>query len=195
MRKFNLKVLILLSLGHMTVDLYQGALPAILPFLKENLGLTYTMAGVIMIVASFTSSLLQPVFGMVADKEEQAFLLPFGVMTAGLGYSLLSLPSSYAGVLLLVIVGGLGVSAYHPEGFKTAAFFTGEKRGHRHVRLLRRRKPRLCPRSYPGDVDHLPFRILETSGHFVIVAFLVTAAILIARKAIASAGRQGPRGA
>jgi MFS transporter, FSR family, fosmidomycin resistance protein len=183
MRKFNLKVLILLSLGHMTVDLYQGALPAILPFLKDKLGLTYTMAGVIMIVASFTSSLLQPVFGMVADKEERAFLLPLGVMTAGLGYSLLSLPSSYTGVIVLVIIGGLGVSAYHPEGFKTAAFFTGEKAA-----------TGMSVFSVGGNLGFAlgPILAMWTISRFgfsklpaiVVVAFLVTAAVLIARKAI-----------
>jgi hypothetical protein len=33
----------------------------------------------------------------------------------------------YSGVLLLVIVSGLGVAAYHPEGYITAYFFTGER--------------------------------------------------------------------
>jgi MFS transporter, FSR family, fosmidomycin resistance protein len=127
MRRFNLRVLLLLSLGHMTVDLYQGALPAILPFLKDKLSLSYTMAGVILIVANFTSSLCQPIFGMLSDREEKPLLLPLGVLAAGIGYSLLSLPSHSLGVFALVILGGLGVSAYHPEGFKTAASFTGDR--------------------------------------------------------------------
>jgi FSR family fosmidomycin resistance protein-like MFS transporter len=45
MSKFNLKILMVLSLGHLVTDIYQSALPAILPFLKENLSLSYTMAG------------------------------------------------------------------------------------------------------------------------------------------------------
>lgn len=127
MQKFNLKVLLLLSAGHMTVDIYQGALPAILPFLKENLSLSYTMTGFIMIVANFTSSILQPLFGLLSDKKEKAFLLPLGTIAAGLGYSLLSLPAHYFPVLVLVTISGLGVAAYHPEGYKTASFFTGDK--------------------------------------------------------------------
>jgi MFS transporter, FSR family, fosmidomycin resistance protein len=127
MRKFNLRVLLLLALGHLTVDLYQGSLPAILPFLKENLSLTYTSAGAILIVANFTSSLLQPLFGLLSDKKEKAFLLPAGAFLAGAGYSMISVPSHILPILFLVVIGGLGVSAYHPEGFKTAAFFTGER--------------------------------------------------------------------
>lgn len=85
------------------------------------------MTGVVLIVSNFTSSLLQPLFGMISDKKEKSFLLPAGAFAAGVGYSLVSVPSGFLPILLLVFAGGLGVSAYHPEGFKTAAFFTGER--------------------------------------------------------------------
>ncbi len=128
MSKFNLKILLVLSLGHLVTDIYQSALPTILPFLKENLSLSYTMAGVILMASNFTSSLIQPLFGFLSDKQEKAFLLPLGCLCAGAGFSLLSFPSSYALILMLVIVSGFGIASYHPEGYKTAHFFTGEKR-------------------------------------------------------------------
>jgi MFS transporter, FSR family, fosmidomycin resistance protein len=128
MSKFNLKILLILSLGHLVTDIYQSALPAILPFLKENLSLSYTMAGVILMAANFTSSLIQPLFGFLSDRQEKAFLLPLGCLCAGIGFSLLSFPSDYVLVLMLVIVSGFGIASYHPEGYKTAHFFTGEKR-------------------------------------------------------------------
>ncbi len=127
MGKFNLKVLVILSLGHLVVDIYQGALPATLPFLKEKLSLTYTMTGLIMMVANFTSSLLQPLLGFYSDKKARAILLPIGLFCAGIGFSLLSIPTSYVLILMLVTISGLGIASYHPEGYKTAHFFTGEK--------------------------------------------------------------------
>ena len=127
MGRFNLKVLLILSLGHMVTDIYQGALPATLPFLKEKLGLTYTMTGVILMIANFTSSILQPLFGFYSDKKEKAALLPIGLLAAGVGYALLAMPTNYYVVLFLVVISGLGVAAYHPEGYKTAHFFTGER--------------------------------------------------------------------
>ena len=127
MTKFSLKVLLLLSCGHMVVDTYQGALPAILPFLKENLGLSYTVTGMILIVGNMTSSVVQPLFGFLSDKKEKAFLLPMGALLAGAGFSLLPATQSYLVILLLVAVSGLGIASYHPEGFKTARFFTGER--------------------------------------------------------------------
>ena len=126
-RKFNLKVLIILSLGHLITDIYQGALPVVLPFLKDKLSLTYTMTGMILMTSNFTSSVLQPLFGFYSDKKEKAILLPLGVFCAGFGFSLIALPSSFIPVLCLVTLSGLGIAAYHPEGYKTAHFFTGER--------------------------------------------------------------------
>jgi MFS transporter, FSR family, fosmidomycin resistance protein len=124
---FNLRVLLVLSLGHLVVDIYQGALPAILPFLKVKLSLSYTMTGVIMMAANVTSSVIQPLFGYLSDKKEKAFLLPLGCLFAGIGFALLSVPDNYLLVLLLVTISGLGVASFHPEGYKTAHFFTGDK--------------------------------------------------------------------
>lgn len=125
--KFDIKVLLLLSLGHLVTDIYQGALPAILPFLKDHLDITYTAAGVILMTANFTSSLIQPVFGYLSDKKEKAFLLPLGCLLAGAGLALVPLSPVYGWTLLLVIISGLGIASYHPEGYKTASYFTGER--------------------------------------------------------------------
>ena len=37
------------------------------------------------------------------------------------------MPDNYLLVLFLVVLSGLGVAAFHPEGYKTAHFFTGDK--------------------------------------------------------------------
>ena len=55
MAGMNKKALALLGLGHLMVDLNTGALPALLPFLKTTFGLSYTMLGVLVLVAKITS--------------------------------------------------------------------------------------------------------------------------------------------
>lgn len=124
---FNLKILLVLSFGHLATDICQSALPAILPFLQTKLLLSYTMLGTILLASNITSSVIQPLFGYMSDQKEKAFFLPFGCVCAGLGLSFVSMPDHYVLVLLLVIVSGLGIASYHPEGFKTARFFTGDK--------------------------------------------------------------------
>lgn len=124
----NLKILFLLSLTHLITDLNQGAIPALLPFLKEALGLSYTAAGMVLLASNLTSSVIQPIFGYFSDRRPKVWLIPLGVMVAGLGVGFSGLSPNYGILLLLVIFGGLGVAAFHPEGFKTAHFFIGQKK-------------------------------------------------------------------
>jgi MFS transporter, FSR family, fosmidomycin resistance protein len=124
----NTKALALLGLGHMMVDLNTGALPALLPFLKTTLDLSYTMIGTLVLVASLSSSLIQPIFGYLSDRSARPWLLPFGVFAATAGMAAIGLASSYSLILLLVCVSGIGIASYHPEAYKTAYLATGEKK-------------------------------------------------------------------
>lgn len=119
--------MLFLALGHLVTDIYQGSLPAILPFLKTHLSLSYAYTGVILMTANFTSSILQPWFGYLSDRREKLFLLPLGCLAAGVGLSLLPLSGHYGLTLVLVAISGLGVASYHPEAYKTAYFFTGPR--------------------------------------------------------------------
>jgi MFS transporter, FSR family, fosmidomycin resistance protein len=124
----NLKVLLLLGLAHMVTDVTQGAIPALLPFMKEALGLSYTAAGAVILISNLTSSIIQPIFGYFSDRRPKVWLIPIGVFLAALGLSLLGLAPNYPILLFLVIICGMGVASFHPEGFKTAHFFIGQKK-------------------------------------------------------------------
>jgi FSR family fosmidomycin resistance protein-like MFS transporter len=124
----NKKALALLSFGHLVTDLNQGALPALLPFFKEALNLSYTMAGTILLFGNLTSSVIQPAFGYFSDRHPKGWLLPLAPFIACLGLSITGLLPNYFLLLICVMVSGLGVASFHPEGFKTAHFFTGEKK-------------------------------------------------------------------
>ena len=124
----NYKLLGLLALGHLVIDTNQGSLPALLPYLKTALGLTYTATGVIVLMANITSSLIQPLFGFLADKTARRWLLPLSVFLSSLGVALSGVAPSYYAVLALVMISGFGVAAYHPEGYRTATQVAGERK-------------------------------------------------------------------
>ncbi len=128
MQGMNKKVLALLGLGHLVVDMNTGALPALLPFLKNAFGLSYTMIGTLVLVANLSSSLIQPVFGHLSDRSARAWLLPFGVVAATCGMATVGLAPSYAVLLLLMFISGIGIASYHPEAYKSAYLATGEKK-------------------------------------------------------------------
>jgi FSR family fosmidomycin resistance protein-like MFS transporter len=117
-----------LSSGHCATDFANGALPALLPFLVDRFGLSYTLAALVMLASAASSSLVQPLFGAWSDRRGAIWLLPAGVAVAGIGIALAAAAPAYWLVLLLVVVSGLGVAAYHPEGSKFAAFASGHKR-------------------------------------------------------------------
>ena len=124
----DLRLLGLLALGHLVIDTNQGSLPALLPFLKAALDLSYTATGVIVLMANITSSLIQPLFGYLADQMARRWLLPLSVLLSSLGIALTGLAPSYAVVLALVVVTGFGVAAFHPEGYRTATAVAGDRK-------------------------------------------------------------------
>jgi MFS transporter, FSR family, fosmidomycin resistance protein len=122
------RAMALLSSGHMATDFANGALPALLPFLKERFSLSYTAVGGIVLASQASSSLTQPLFGLWSDRRGAMWLLPAGVALAGVGISLAADAPSYGLVVLLVLVSGFGSAAFHPEGSKFAGFVSGRKR-------------------------------------------------------------------
>ncbi len=124
----NTRVLGLLALGHLVVDMNQGALAPLLPFLKGAFGLSYAASGAILLVSSLTSSLVQPIFGYLADRAPRRWLLPWSVALSAMGVALAGLAPSYWALLALVLASGLGVAAYHPEGYRTANQVAGDKK-------------------------------------------------------------------
>jgi FSR family fosmidomycin resistance protein-like MFS transporter len=117
-----------LSSGHLAVDFSNGALPALLPFLVDRFDLSYTLAGVVILASTISSSVIQPVFGLWSDRRGAIWLLPGGVVLAGVGIALAAASPSYALVLAFVVLSGVGVAAYHPEGSKFAAYVSGSRR-------------------------------------------------------------------
>jgi FSR family fosmidomycin resistance protein-like MFS transporter len=120
--------MVTLSGGHLSVDFASGAVPALLPFLTDEFDLSYTAAAALMLAVLVSSSLLQPLFGLWSDRRGAMWLLPGGVLLAGVGTGLGSVASSYALVVVLFFAAGVGIAAYHPEGAKFAAYASGRKR-------------------------------------------------------------------
>src|SRR3954469_10604400 len=117
-----------LAAGHLGTDFANGALPALLPFLKDRFSLSYTLAALLMLASTASSSLIQPLFGLWSDRRGAMWLLPTGVAVAGVGIGVAAAMPSYWLVALLVVISALGVAAFHPEGSKYAAYTSGEKR-------------------------------------------------------------------
>ena len=122
------KHIAILSAGHMATDINQGALPAMLPFFIAAYDLSYTAAASIVFAVNMSSSVIQPLFGLAADRYEKPWLLPCGLMFAGLGLGLSGLFEGYQWLMILGIVSGIGIAAYHPEAARLVNFAAGDRK-------------------------------------------------------------------
>lgn len=117
-----------LWLGHLAADLASGALPAVIVFLKPLLHLSYTKTGAVVLAATVTSALAQPLFGRWSDRHVMTWLLPAGIAASAAGIAVSPLIRTYPVVLVLVSISGLGVGAFHPEAMKLARHASGARR-------------------------------------------------------------------
>ncbi len=117
-----------LSLGHFLIDLCQGVVPALAPFLVEGRHFSIASAAGLVFAISATSSVVQPLFGHLADRLAMAWLLPASILLAGVSLAIGAQAMNYAIVLAAFGLSGLGVAAFHPEAARKANLASGDRR-------------------------------------------------------------------
>jgi MFS transporter, FSR family, fosmidomycin resistance protein len=116
-----------LTSTHVVDDLYQGAVPALLPFLAIERHYSYAGLTGITLAATFLASVVQPGFGALTDRYRNlGWLVAAGVLVAGLGIGLSGLGDNYLITWFAVAASGVGVAAYHPEATRTARGMAGD---------------------------------------------------------------------
>jgi FSR family fosmidomycin resistance protein-like MFS transporter len=117
-----------LSLGHVFTDISQGSVPALLPFLIARDHISIAAASALVLAATISSSVIQPLFGHVSDRVSLPWLMPLGPGLGGLGIALVGFAPNYALTFAAVLLSGLGVAAFHPEGSRFANYVSGPQR-------------------------------------------------------------------
>ena len=118
----------LLAAAHLFDDLNQGVVPALLPFFIAERGFTIAAAAGLVFASNVASSVLQPLFGLLADRRSLPWLVPCGLFLAGAGVALTGLAPTYALVLAAAAVTGIGVAAFHPEAARQVYLSSGKRR-------------------------------------------------------------------
>ena len=117
-----------LSAGHLVADLNQGAVVILVPLVKVGLGLSIGAAALLVTVSTVTSSLVQPAFGVISDRFDVRWMIPLGVVLGAVGTAAAALAPTYPLVVVGVLVGGLGIAAFHPEASRWAGEASGPQR-------------------------------------------------------------------
>lgn len=122
-------VLALVCLAHFLNDLIQSVVPSVMPLIKSNLALTFAEVGILTLVIQVTSSILQPVVGLVVDKKRHPAILSVGMCFTLTGVYLLSRSSDFYTSLVAVALTGCGSAIFHPECVRIAQSAAGAKKG------------------------------------------------------------------
>ena len=111
----------LIAITHGMIDGYVAFLHPLLPRLMTRLGLSIAVAAILVTTLSLASSLLQPLFGYLADRHGRRAFLAAGPLVTGVFLSLIGVAPSVAVLLVLLALGGLGAAAFHPPAASLVA--------------------------------------------------------------------------
>lgn len=119
--------LLLFGFVHLIIDVYNGAVPALIPFLQDKYNLTYAAAGTILAISNVTSSLIQPAFGLLSDFFGGTWIITAGLLLAAAGVAIAGYVSNLAWIMLSVALAGVGVAVFHPQCARMAGRVTSGK--------------------------------------------------------------------
>jgi MFS transporter, FSR family, fosmidomycin resistance protein len=125
----GLLALALFSMGHFSVDMYSSALSVFQPLLGSRLGLSFSQAGWLAGVLVFSSSVTQPLYGYLSDRFQSRLFSALAPAAAAVFLTLVGLATGYAWAMLAVLVGGAGISSFHPQAAARATAAIDRNKG------------------------------------------------------------------
>ena len=122
------RAIALLSVAHLFDDISQGVIPALIPFFVTDKGFSIAAAAGLVLASNASSSVLQPLFGQIADRKSAPWLVPGGLLLAGTGVALTGLAPTYALTLSAAAASGIGIAAFHPEASRQVHAASGRRK-------------------------------------------------------------------
>ena len=115
--------------AHAVDDIYQGLVPACVPYFVLDRHYGYVAASGLTLAATLGAALPQLVVGFAVDRYSLGWMAGAGVSLAGLALGMSGVLPGYALVWMLLFVSGLGVAMFHPAAGKAARYAAMEGAG------------------------------------------------------------------
>jgi FSR family fosmidomycin resistance protein-like MFS transporter len=118
------------SYTHLSHDLCTGLLTALLPLIKESLGLSYLQSGLLLSAYTITSGLSQFAGGWIGDRLRRNIVITVGLGGISLMAVAVGLSPAYYPMLFILVVMGIFAGAYHPSAVSLlSGYYDERKRG------------------------------------------------------------------
>ncbi|MFC1915726.1 MFS transporter [Chloroflexota bacterium] len=100
---------------HLSHDLCIGLFVALLPLIRESLGLSYLQSGLLLSAYTITSGLSQFPGGWIGDRVSRYMVIAIGLGGVGLTTLAIGLSPTYYPMLFILVTMGIFAGAYHPS--------------------------------------------------------------------------------
>lgn len=123
-------VAVAVTAGHFINDAYGAMLTPLTPALQSKYGVSIAAVTLLSSVYSLTSSVLQPLLGILGERFDRRYAAALGPLMTGLGLTLMGFVPWFGALVLLVAVAGFGSGFFHPAGAAYVALSSpAHKRG------------------------------------------------------------------
>jgi FSR family fosmidomycin resistance protein-like MFS transporter len=124
------KTVFFFTYTHFSHDLTTGLLVALLPFIRQDLGLNYLQAGLLVSAYSLTSGFSQLLGGSLTERLGRKNTIALGLGGVGFTTFILGFASSYYVLLTILVAMGIFAGFYHPSAVSTLTNqFESQQRG------------------------------------------------------------------
>jgi len=127
---FYRRALYTFSGAHFLNDLVTtGMVPALVVMYKDAFNLNYTQSTLIVLISYLTSSITQPIFGVLTDRKPRVWFFAVGLFLSISGLALTAIAPNLIWLLIFVAISGFGSGVFHPEASRGTHFASGTKKG------------------------------------------------------------------
>ncbi len=107
----------LVSGGHFMSHYFSTVLPPLFPFLHNDLGVSYTLLGLLLAAKNMASGMMQLPAGILVDKYGAKMLLLTGFAILIACFFLVSITTSFWLIAFFILIAGVGNSVFHPADY------------------------------------------------------------------------------
>ena len=115
--KQDVRVVGILSGGHFMSHYYTMMLPPLFPLLHDDLGVSYTLLGLLLSLKSLASGAIQLPAGILVDRFGARRILIFGFSMILVSYLFVSMSNAFWMIALSFMLAGIGNAVFHPADY------------------------------------------------------------------------------
>ncbi|MGD9731932.1 MAG: MFS transporter [Desulfamplus sp.] len=127
--KVNMNIIFALTLVHFTGDFYSSFASPLMPVFVDKLSLSLAQVGVITGLVRMLSFVIQPCVGYLADRYQTRAFIFCGLLFTIIFIPLSGIANNYYVLMLLLAIGSVGSSMFHPSVTGMVPLYSGSKKG------------------------------------------------------------------